>query len=497
MNSENTNIANETENKTEEAEVKEIQENTVDKKTEPDAEPEKTAEAEPAPSADNEAKPAEDEAATKIFRPVSDNNMSEQDTDEDFEETTEEVEERPVKKASKTSPIRIAILVICIAVFAFSGYKIVMEIIDGVNTDKMSEDIRDSVRIDDGETEEGHDDINVPPAPIDPNVSGSGTGKTPAQNSSGNAESTQGIEEAQNNENTDKSENTDNTGSSEQTQTETTTPADNTQESSETVENQQYDDRTYEEELQEQEEAPEDTQYYISRPSKDKDVKDVGVVIRPEEIKMTSVPYLRVSNLKSLLRVNEDTVGWIYMPGSKEEAKGTPIDTAIVQTTDNEYYLDHTFDKKENANGWVYADYRCNLDSITSNYNTVIYGHARSYTMFGGLKNLNEAVEWYSDGYNHFIKINTFKDETVWQIFSWYETDIYYDYIKTDFADSNDFIRFAYDVQRKNQMTGVFETFEFSENDRILTLSTCKGFDRAVRVAVHAKLVKRNDLTAQ
>ena len=115
--------------------------------------------------------------------------------------------------------------------------------------------------------------------------------------------------------------------------------------------------------------------------------------------------------------------------------------------------------------------------------------------MFGGLKNLNEAVEWYQNGNNHFIKINTYKDETVWQIFSWYETDIYYDYIKTDFADSNDFIRFAYDVQRKNQMEGVFETFEFSENDRILTLSTCKGFDRAVRVAVHAKLVKRNDLT--
>jgi len=232
----------------------------------------------------------------------------------------------------------------------------------------------------------------------------------------------------------------------------------------------------------------------MSRPSKDKEKTQTGVTIRPEEINIEDVSYLKVSNLGSLTKVNSDTKGWIYVPGSKTEAKGTPIDTAIVQTTDNEYYLTHTFDKKENINGWVYADYRCNMDSITSNYNTVIYGHARSYKMFGGLKDLDEAVEWYSNGNNHFIKINTFKDETVWQIFSWYETDIYFDYIKTDFANSTDFIRFAYEVQGKNQMTGAFETFDFDENDRILTLSTCKGFDRAVRVAVHAKLVKRNPI---
>ena len=477
---------------------KNVEENGTDVPAAEESKPDQT---EPA------AEPETDESATKEFTAVSEeaepqDKPADGNTEiftavtEEKQEETPKKKEKSAKKSSKTSPVRVVILVICIAVFAFSGYKIVTEIIDGINTDKMSEDIRETVRNDNDEFEAGHDDINVPPAPIDPNVSGSGTG------SSTEEQSNNAAEESGNQGNTGDAETTENTGNTEEppaeeSQTVTPEQPDNTPTEPDNTENQEYDDRTYEEEIQEQEAIPEevDTQYYISRPSKDKDAVEEGVVIRPEEIKMNQITYLRVSNLKSLLRVNEDTVGWIYLPGSKEQAKGTPIDTAIVQTTDNEYYLTHTFDKKENENGWVYADYRCNLDSITSNYNTVIYGHARSYKMFGGLKDLDESVEWYSNGYNHFIKINTYYDETVWQIFSWYETDIYFDYIKTDFEDSNDFIRFAYDVQSKNQMEGVFEKFEFSENDRILTLSTCKGYDRAVRVAVHAKLVKRNDLT--
>ncbi|MBO5299985.1 MAG: sortase [Clostridia bacterium] len=409
------------------------------------------------------------------------------------------------KKSSGNGPVRIAILVVCLAVFAFSGYKIISEFMDGADTEDMYENLQEAARGDEDENaEDSKDDVNVPPAPIDPNVSGSGG--VVENETEDNTETPDSSETVENNENTEtpdasgeaSAENTETPDSSEATgsenagtQTQPQTPSTDTVQNNDT-----YADRTYEEELAEQEQMKEeeDTQYYVSRKSSDKEKTQTGVKIRPEDIDLDDVPYLKVSNLDSFKKVNEETVGWIYVPGSKQEAKGTPIDTTIVQTTDNEYYLTHTFDKKENINGWIYADYRCNMDSVTSNYNTVIYGHARSYKMFGGLKDLDEAVEWYSNGNNHFIKINTFKDETVWQIFSWYETDIYFDYIKTDFKDSNDFIRFAYEVQGKNQMTGAFETFDFNEDDRILTLSTCKGFDRAVRVAVHAKLVKRNPI---
>jgi len=434
----------------------------------------------------------------------------EKNTNETVNESKETKKASAKKKSSGNGPVRIVILVVCLAVFAFSGFKIVSEIIDGANTGEMYDELQNTVRDDETSEDDGKDDVNVPPAPIDPNVSGSGPASDSIDNNNKTEEpdntedvtpevpdNTEDVTpEVPNNSETEEPENTETPDvSGENTETPdsstTQTPSTDTVQKDET-----YADRTYEEELAEQEQMKEeeDTQYYMSRPSKDKEKTQTGVTIRPEEINIEDVSYLKVSNLKSLTKVNSDTKGWIYVPGSKTEAKGTPIDTAIVQTTDNEYYLTHTFDKKENINGWVYADYRCNMDSITSNYNTVIYGHARSYKMFGGLKDLDEAVEWYSNGNNHFIKINTFKDETVWQIFSWYETDIYFDYIKTDFANSTDFIRFAYEVQGKNQMTGAFETFDFDENDRILTLSTCKGFDRAVRVAVHAKLVKRNPI---
>jgi len=386
-----------------------------------------------------------------------------EDATTDAQNTEQSADEQPTKRKG-LGAVRIIILAICLGVFGFSGFKIISEIKDNADTGDIIDDIRENVRGDDDDTE-NHDDVNVPADPAN-HVRKSNTSTENNEQEEQNSENT--VEKTdENNESVD------------------VTPS---------QEPEIYDDKTYEEEQAEKEAEEEDTQYYVSRPKADKETVGVGETIRPEDIALKDVSYLKASNLKSLLSVNSDTVGWLYIPGSKAEAKGTPIDNAIVQTTDNEYYLDHTFDKKENINGWIYADYRCNMQSITSNYNTVLYGHARSYTMFGGLKALNEAVEWYSNGYNHFIKINTFNDETVWQIFSWYETDMYDSYTKQDFADSTEFLQFAYAVQEKNQMVGVFEQFEFTENDRILTLSTCKGFDRAVRVAVHAKLVKRNPL---
>lgn len=230
----------------------------------------------------------------------------------------------------------------------------------------------------------------------------------------------------------------------------------------------------------------------VTRPGASLDKTDLSV-IHPNNIKTEDIAYLSGIDFSKLKDRNSDTVAWICIPGN-DSITGLPVDTAVVQTTDNYFYLSHSFDKSENVNGWIYADYRNDMEHITANYNTVIYGHARSYRMFGGLKNLNETPEWYKNGYNHFIKISTPNDETIWQIFSWHETNVYYDYIRTEFENSEDFINFATELQDKNELKGYFSTFEFTENSRIITLSTCKGSNPANRVAVHAVLVARNPL---
>lgn len=210
-------------------------------------------------------------------------------------------------------------------------------------------------------------------------------------------------------------------------------------------------------------------------------------------INLDDIDYLKGVDLDRCLEINSDTVGWFYFPGPSD-VKGIPIDISIVQTTDNEYYLDHSFNGSENINGWVYMDYECTAAPITSNYNTVIYGHARSNRMFGGLKELYNTPKWYTNANNHFIKINTATEETVWQIFAWYETTTQFNYIRTSFASGDEFVTFANSLQDRNMISS-FKPFTFSENDRILTLSTCKGYDKNMRVAVHAVLVKSRPVT--
>ena len=80
-------------------------------------------------------------------------------------------------------------------------------------------------------------------------------------------------------------------------------------------------------------------------------------------------------NFEELKKINPDVVGWIVI-------EGTQINYPIVQTKDNEYYLNHSFDKKWNSLGSIFMDYKSSSDF--SDYNTFIYGHhTKNGSMFG------------------------------------------------------------------------------------------------------------------
>lgn len=78
---------------------------------------------------------------------------------------------------------------------------------------------------------------------------------------------------------------------------------------------------------------------------------------------------------------------------------------------------------------------------------------------------------------------------TVWQVFSWYETTSTADYTRINFSSDQEFIDYANKLQSRNQIPQL-QTFTFTADSKILTLSTCKGLDESKRVAVHAVLVK-------
>lgn len=210
--------------------------------------------------------------------------------------------------------------------------------------------------------------------------------------------------------------------------------------------------------------------------------------IAPEEIDTTELPYLFSPRFDFLKEQNEDTVAWMYWP-TTSEVKGLPFNLPVVQSADNDFYLNKSFDRSYSVNGWVYADYRCDMDNLRSNRNTIIYAHARSYLMFGGLRFLNTKTQWLEDGYNHFIYINTPTERTVWQVFAWYETTTEFNYIDTYFENDQEYVAFLNTIQSKNTVDA-FKSFTFTAEDRILTLSTCKGVNSDARVAMHAVLVK-------
>ena len=180
----------------------------------------------------------------------------------------------------------------------------------------------------------------------------------------------------------------------------------------------------------------------------------------------------------SLLSVNTDTVGWL-------KVNNTNIDYPVVQSIDNDFYLNHNFKKEERKEGWIYMDYRnshTNLDK-----NTIIFGHNfyGSEVMFGPLEKIAEQKSWYMEPVNQIISYDTLYESNKYQIFSIYKVKKTKDYLKTYFSSDQEFTDFLSLIKERS-----IHDFGISlnEEDKIITLSTCTGENQ--RLVIHAKLIK-------
>lgn len=181
-------------------------------------------------------------------------------------------------------------------------------------------------------------------------------------------------------------------------------------------------------------------------------------------------------NFDSLKKTNSDTVSWLFVGG-------TNVNYPVVQTNNNDYYLNHSFDKTKNSGGWLFMDHRNDKDDYGRN--TIIYGHnMKNQTMFGTLKNLL-SKSWYNTEENRIIKMSSEKYNTLWQIYSVYTLETTSDYIQTEFASDEEYQTFIDLV--KGRSIANFNT-SVTTSDKTLTLSTCHG--SAKKLVVHAKLIK-------
>lgn len=191
--------------------------------------------------------------------------------------------------------------------------------------------------------------------------------------------------------------------------------------------------------------------------------------------------YIKVNlidvDFNDLKKVNSSIVGWI-------QVNGTNINYPFVQAKNNTYYLTRSIDKTRNNAGWVFLDYHNNLKS-SSDKNTIIYAHGRlDDTMFGSLRKVFTSG-WFDNKDNYIIKLSTENENSLWQVFSLYKIPTTSDYLKINFKNDSEFLKFAQMLLKRSDYD--FET-NISSNDRILTLSTC--YDNDTKIVLHAKLIK-------
>ena len=221
----------------------------------------------------------------------------------------------------------------------------------------------------------------------------------------------------------------------------------------------------------------------INKITEVKEIKDNDNTVVIESNEDKSNPYwdyikMNLISVKfnELLKINGDTKGWIQVPS-------TNINYPFVQTDNNSFYLNHSFNKSYNSAGWVFMDYRNNN---LINKNTILYAHGRyDGTMFGSLKNIFNS-SWYENKNNHIIKLSTLEENSIWQVFSVYTIPTTNDYIKVVFESNEDFLTWSKMIKDRSRYE--FNT-EINSTDNILTLSTC--YNNTNKVVVHAKLIKK------
>ena len=238
--------------------------------------------------------------------------------------------------------------------------------------------------------------------------------------------------------------------------------------------------------------------YFIDTNNTNEEIKNIEDAVKIEEVpdnenteiieQKEEIPkdnpywdYIKMNlisvNFDDLLKINTETKGWI-------QVNGTNINYPFVQTSNNDYYLTHSYDKSYNQAGWVFMDYR--NDTISYDKNTILYAHGmNNKTMFGSLRNILNS-SWYNNTNNHIIKLSTPTENTLWQVFSVYHIETTNDYIQTEFTSDEEYQTFLDTLKGRSAV--IFDT-TLNTTDKILTLSTC--YNKTDKVVMHAKLIKR------
>ncbi|MCI8470666.1 MAG: class B sortase [Clostridia bacterium] len=203
-----------------------------------------------------------------------------------------------------------------------------------------------------------------------------------------------------------------------------------------------------------------------------------------DEEQVTEQRTERMLQLEELKKENQDIVGWI-------EIEGTNINYPVLQGTDNQYYMKHTYKKEDSKDGSIFLDksYDWNIPSS----NLLLYGHNnKNGTMFQDLLKYKEE-SFYKE--HPTIRFTTIDEDCQYEIISAFLSRVYY-------QDEQNVFRYYYFINANNEVeynqyieeskkASLYDTGKSATyGEQLLTLSTCSYHTEDGRFAVVAKKIK-------
>lgn len=179
-------------------------------------------------------------------------------------------------------------------------------------------------------------------------------------------------------------------------------------------------------------------------------------------------------DLEALREVNPDVLGWIVIPD-------TQLEYPLMKGLDNQYYLEHAWDKTYNVGGSIFLE-KSNSEDL-SDYHTLIYGHRmRDGSMFGSLRDYASVEYWQEHPY---VYIRDDNGVHRYEIFSAYEANTGSRTYQVGFAGEESIQAFLEHCVSSSVIdTGIVPEKE----EKILTLSTCTSVGhKNVRWVVQAR----------
>ena len=172
-----------------------------------------------------------------------------------------------------------------------------------------------------------------------------------------------------------------------------------------------------------------------------------------EDINYTNV----INSLKEKYQ-NIDVIGLIEIPNVLEEA--------IVQSTDNNYYLHHDINRNDNIIGATFLDYRNNIDNDKK---LLIYSHSdpEGTLPFVVLNKYNDKKFFDENKYIYLVDSNK---KRKYEVFSSYVETSDFDYVN---LESFNGLTYKEHLEKLKNKSLVSNDVELDDNSKVLILQTC------------------------